>query len=122
MGSKITCIICPIGCEMTIHHKEGIITNIEGHQCKKGIGYAKEELLYPVRTLTTTVKVDRGVIPLVSVRTNKPIPKEKLFQVMNAVAEIEVNAPVMIGDILVKNLIGLDAHLIATKNVDIVED
>lgn len=122
MESKITCIICPIGCEMTIHHKEGIITNIEGHQCKKGIGYAKEELLNPVRTLTTTVKVDRGIIPLVSVRTNKPIPKEKLFQVMDAVAEIEVHAPVMIGDILVKNLLGLDAHLIATKNVDIVED
>jgi CxxC motif-containing protein len=117
MESEITCIICPIGCEMTIDHKEGIITKIEGHQCKKGIGYAKEELFDPKRTLTTTMIVKDGELPLVSVKSNRPIPKERLFDVMDAISEIEVFAPVKIGDVLVENVMDLDADIVATKNV-----
>ena len=117
MESEITCIICPIGCEMTIHHKEGIITKIEGHQCKKGIGYAKEELFDPKRTLTTTVMVKGGQLPLVSVKTKVPIPKGKLFEAMDALSKVEVSAPVKIGDVLVENVMGLDADIVATKNV-----
>ena len=119
METEITCIICPIGCEMTIHHKEGIITKIEGHQCKKGIGYAKEELFDPKRTLTTTLVVKDGRLPLVSVKTESPIPKDRLFDVMDAIAGVEVCAPIKIGDVLIKNVNGLDAHIVATKNVKI---
>ncbi|UCE36549.1 MAG: DUF1667 domain-containing protein [Thermoplasmata archaeon] len=117
MESKITCIICPIGCEMTIHHKEGLITKIEGHQCKKGIGYAKEELFDPKRTLTTTLIVKDGELSLVSVKSNKPIPKDKIFVVMDAIAEFEVHAPIEIGDVLVENVVGLEVDIVATKNV-----
>jgi CxxC motif-containing protein len=117
MESKITCIICPIGCEVTVHHKEGIITNIEGHQCKKSIGYANEELFYPKRTLTTTILVKGGELPLVSVKSSKPIPKDRLFDVMDCISQTEVDAPVEIGDALVKNVLDLDADIVATKNV-----
>jgi CxxC motif-containing protein len=119
MESEITCIICPIGCEMTILHKEGIITNIEGHQCKKGIEYAKEELFDPKRVLTTTMIVENGELPLVSVKSDRPIPKDRLFDVMDVISEIEVQAPVEIGDVLLENVGGLDIHIVATKNVDI---
>lgn len=122
MESEITCIICPIGCEMTIHHKEGIITKIEDHQCKKGIGYAKEELFDPKRTLTTSMIVKDGDLPLVSVKSDRPIPKDKIFDVMDTISEIDVQAPVKIGDVLVDNITGLNANIIATKNVKKLED
>jgi CxxC motif-containing protein len=118
MESKITCIICPIGCEVTILHKEGIITNMEGHQCKKGIEYVKEELFDPKRTLTTTMIVRDGELPLVSVKTNRPIPKDRLFEVMDCISEIEIDAPLEIGDVLVESVLGLDADIVATKKVD----
>ena len=117
MESEITCIICPIGCEITVHHKEGEITKIEGHQCKKGIGYAEEELFDPKRTLTTTMLVRGGELPLISVKTSRPISKDKLFDVMDALSEIEVSAPINIGDALVKNVLGLNSDIVATKKV-----
>ena len=117
MRSKITCIICPLGCSLIIEHSDGAIDSIEGFLCKKGKDYAFEELLNPVRTLTTTIMVKDGIIPLVSVKTSKPIPKGKLFEVMDAVSGIEVSAPVKIGDVMVENVLGLDVDMIATRNV-----
>lgn len=121
MESKITCIICPIGCEVTVHHKEGIITKIENHQCKKGIGYVKEELYDPKRTLTTSMIVKDGGLPLVSVKTSKPIPKDRLIDVMDAIAGIEVSAPIEIGDVLVENILGLNTNIVATKKIELVK-
>jgi CxxC motif-containing protein len=118
MKSEITCIICPIGCELVIHHSEGKIESIENFQCKKGKDYAAEELLNPVRTLTTTIRVCGGVIPLVSVKTDKPIPKDTLFNVMDSISSVEVNAPIVIGDILIKKVIDIDANIVATKSIE----
>jgi CxxC motif-containing protein len=117
MESKITCIICPVGCEVIIHHEGGEIMQIEGHKCKKGIPYAEEELFHPKRTLTTTIMVKGGEIPLVSVRTSSPVPKDRMFDVMDCISEIEANAPVEIGDVLIKNVLGLDSDVVATKKV-----
>lgn len=119
MKKEITCIVCPIGCRLTIEYSDTTINNIEGYQCKKGKVYGVEELLNPVRTLTTTIRVNNGIIPLVSVKSDKPIPKGKLFQIMDTIADVEVFAPINIGDVLVGNVIGLDANIVATKNIEI---
>ena len=118
MKKEITCIICPIGCTLVVEFRYGSILNIEGFECKKGKNYASEELLNPVRTLTTTIVVKDGEISLISVKTAKPIPKDKLFEVMDALSKTEVSAPVKLGDILVKNILGLEADILATKNVE----
>jgi CxxC motif-containing protein len=117
MESEIICIICPIGCEVTVHHKEGIITKIEGYECKLGLDYTKEELFDPKRTLTTTMIVKDGKLPLVSVKTAGPVPKKVMFDIMNVISEYEVDAPINIGDILVENVHDLDINIIATKKV-----
>lgn len=122
MESEITCIICPIGCEVTVHHEEGTISKMEGHQCEKGIGYVKEELFDPRRTLTTTVNVKNGELPLVSVKTSSPVPRKRVFDVMDALSIVEVEAPVKIGDVLVENVLRLDADIVATKKVDREKD
>ncbi len=117
MDKDITCIICPLGCRISVTYTDGTIQDVEGNQCKKGNQYAIGELLDPVRTLTSTINVANGTIPLVSIKTAGPIPKEKLFEVMDAIAGIELRAPITIGDVLIEDVLHLDVDIVATKNV-----
>ena len=119
--NKIICISCPIGCRMTIQSKNGKITSIIGNACPKGIKYAEEEFINPLRILTTTVKVIGGELPLMSVKTEKAIPKKLLLEAMAEIAKIEVNAPVKIGQVIKDDLMGTDVSLIATRNVKRVD-
>ncbi len=118
MIKKVTCIICPIGCEIEVLSSDDKIEKIEGYQCKKGVKYAREEVVCPVRTLTSTLRVKNGNLPLVSVKTSPPVPKEKMFDVMDEFAKTEVSAPIKIGDILVKDILGLGSDVLATKNIE----
>jgi len=115
--NKIICVSCPIGCRMTIQSKDGKITSIIGNACPKGIKYAEEEFVNPLRILPTTVKVICGELPLVSVKTEKAIPKRLLLEAMVEIAEIEVKAPVKIGQIIKDDLMGTGVSLVATRNI-----
>ena len=114
----LTCIICPVSCVLTVNHTKQKIHAVEGHQCKKGKVYAQEEILDPRRTLTTTVAVRSGELPLVSVRTDRPIPKDKIFSIMAELLKLTVSAPVVIGDIIIMDIKNTGANIIATKTVN----
>ena len=117
MKKELLCIICPLGCPLTIEYTNNTINEIFGNRCKLGLEYAKKEFVNPERTLTTTVKVKNGHLPLVSVRTNKPILKNKIFETMDLLANIELDAPIKIGDVIIKNLLKTNANVVATKNI-----
>lgn len=117
MKKKLICIVCPNGCEMEAEYSDKEISEISGNLCDKGKDYVKKELFSPERGVTSSVNVRGGVLPLVSVKTSKPIPKNKIFEVMDYIADIEVQAPVKIGDVIVKDILGTGANVIATKNV-----
>jgi len=106
---------------MTIQSKDGKITSITGNACPKGIKYVEEEFINPLRILPTTVKVIGGEFPLVSVKTEKAIPKRLLLKAMVEIAEIEVEAPVKIGQVIKDDLIGTGVSLVATRNVKRVD-
>ncbi len=109
-GAKtITCIMCPNSCEITY--------DLEGGMCGKGPEYVKNEILNPKRTLTSSVKVTGGAIPLVSVKTTNGIPKEKLMDAMKLIAELGATAPVVPGQILCKDFMEEGTDLVATKAV-----
>lgn len=118
MKKEIICILCPLGCSLTVDYTQRAIQSIKGSQCKLGLAYAEKEIFNPERTLTTTVRVKHGHLPLVSVRTNKPIPKERLFDAMNLLAKIEVEAPIRVNDKIVENLFDTGVDIIATKNIE----
>lgn len=118
MNKQITCIICPNGCELSVEWEKQSINNISGALCKRGEEYAAQEIQNPKRTITSLVKVTNGEIPLVSVRTTKAIPKENIFDVMEQIKKLEINAPVKIKQVIVKNILGLDSDIIATKFVE----
>jgi CxxC motif-containing protein len=67
--------------------------------------------------LTTSVLVNEGEWPLISVKSSKPVPKEKLFSFLDEVKKASVIAPVKNGEIILKNVADTDIDIIATKTV-----
>ena len=119
MSSKnIICISCPKGCRMEVESDQGHISNITGYSCPVGKKYACKEFKNPTRVLPTTVRVSNGERPLVSVKTADPIPKDKIIKVMREIAGIEVEAPVEIGQVIIKDILNTGVNLVTTSVVD----
>ena len=113
----IRCIVCPTGCEIQAKKdKKGNII-FEGYTCDRGLEYANQEFYEPKRILTTTIRVENGFLPLIPVRTDKPILKEKLSEALVEIAKTKVNAPIKMGDILIENILGLESNVIASRNL-----
>ena len=113
----ITCITCPIGCDVTVRGEGGVITSMEGNQCSRGEEYARNEFIRPVRILATTVKVQGASAPLAPVRSDKPVPKGLLLQCMEEIKGITVTAPVSRYDILLSDILGTGVNICATSDV-----
>lgn len=115
--SHLTCICCPMGCALTVtQHDNGEIF-VEGNSCPMGDKYGRQEVVNPVRMVTSTVFVDRGELQMVSVKTSNSVPKDKVKDVVKALASLHVAAPVHIHDVLVKNILDLGVDIIATGEV-----
>jgi len=114
---NITCIVCPIGCKILIKTDGTQFEIVEGNKCKRGIEYARSEALDPRRMLTTSVLVNDGEWPLASVKSSKPVPKEKLFSVLKEIGGTAVKAPVNSGQIIIKNTANTGIDIVATKTV-----
>lgn len=117
----IRCIVCPTGCEIKVKKDKNEKITFEGYTCDRGLEYAQQEFYEPKRILTTTLKVENGFLPLIPVRTDKPILKDKLKDVLIEIAKLKVTAPIKMGDILIKNVLDLDANVIASRDLTKVE-
>ncbi|MBE6883499.1 MAG: DUF1667 domain-containing protein [Ruminococcaceae bacterium] len=122
MNRTYTCIICPIGCEITAETEGCEIKAISGNRCEKGKNYVWQELTCPMRNIATSVKVKNGVMPLASVRLTAPIPREKIAEAVAEIHKCSVTAPVQIGQVVISKLLGYDADVIITRSVDIKEE
>ena len=111
---RITCIVCPQGCDITVDGDGDQIHSMTGQECKRGETYARDEFTHPLRILTSTVKVNGSSVPLVAVRTDKPIPKELLFAGMEEIKKVQATFPVKRGDIIIPNMLGTGTDLVAT--------
>jgi len=119
--AEIRCIICPTGCVVQVKKDEEGDLTYEGYTCKRGLEYAQQEYLAPKRVLTTTIRVDSGFLPMVPVRSNVPILKNRLNEVLDEIAKTVIKAPVKMGDILLENVLGLEANIIASRDLIEVE-
>lgn len=119
---ELTCVVCPNGCSVTAEYTEDsphTIISISGQKCARGETWAKQEIENPMRTFSTSVTVRGGNFLEASVRTTKPIPLDKVFDVMAEIRKVTLDAPVSIGDILLENPSGTDTKIIATRNVEV---
>ena len=114
MEKELICICCPKGCHLKV---DAEAKNVTGNGCPRGIEYGINEVTNPVRVITSTVKVQNGELPVVPVKTTNPIPKGLNFKCMEEINKAIVTAPVKIGDIVIKNVLGTGADIIVTRNV-----
>ncbi len=115
---ELTCISCPLGCALRVEVDEnGKAVSVSGNTCKRGEEYGRREVTAPVRTVTSTVKVEGGSAPVVPVRTRGDIPKGKIFDCMDEIRLARVKAPAKIGDTVIKNVAGTGVDVIVTQEV-----
>jgi len=118
----IRCIVCPTGCEIDVIKEPDGEISFEGYSCNRGLEYAKQEFFAPKRILTTTIRVRNGFLPLVPVRVDKAILKEKLEDALQEIAVTEIEAPIKMGDVLIEDITGEDVNIIASRNLPKAED
>lgn len=114
----ITCIICPMGCDITVEGEGDNIASMSGNQCVRGEKYAGNEFSHPVRILTSLVKVAGGSAPLVPVRSTRSLPKELLFDCMAAIRGATVPAPVERNQVIIADVCGTGVDIVATGEVE----
>jgi len=114
MNKELTCIVCPRGCHLVIDEKN----NVSGNICPRGAKYAISEMTNPVRNISSIMRVKNRTDLVVSVKTNAPIPKKMIFEVMEQINKIGVNAPCHIGDVAIKNVLNTGVDIVITKNID----
>ena len=115
---ELICIGCPLGCPLTVTVEHGDVTSVTGNTCPRGDAYARKEVTNPTRIVTSTVRVNGGVSPMVSCKTASDIPKGKIFEVTEALKNVCAPAPVTIGDVVLANVAGTGVDVITTKNID----
>jgi len=111
---EFVCIVCPRGCQLKVDDN----LNVTGNFCPRGKEYALQELKDPRRSITSSIRVGNREDMLVSVKTSGSIPKGKIFDVMEEINKLKVDAPTHIGDIVKKDILGLGVDIIITKELN----
>ena len=112
----MTCIVCPLGCQLHVELDGDKIVSVSGNTCPRGKQYAIDECTHPMRTITSTARTENGeVIP---VKTDRTIPKELMFDCMKEINKAVVKLPAKIGDVAVENILGTGANVVVTANMD----
>lgn len=117
MKRDLTCVACPLGCSITVEYEGTEIFSVTGNTCKRGDAYARTEVVNPTRSIASTVKVVGGMHPVVPVKTSCSVPKTMIFDCMKEINSVCVEAPVKIGQVIIKNILGTGADILAT-NID----
>lgn len=112
MDKTLTCIVCPMGCILTVKMENGKVESVSGNTCPRGQKYGESECTDPRRTVTTTAACVDG--SLVSVKTSGPIPKDRVMECMEKINALRVALPVHVGDVLLDDVFG--CQVVATQN------
>ncbi len=113
--TELICISCPKGCHLKVDEQNNYI--VTGASCKKGIEYGVNELKNPKRIVTSTVAIKNATLPRCSVKTDVPIPKNKIMEVMEVLKNTSVTSPIRIGDIIIRDICSTGANIVSTRNI-----
>lgn len=110
---NLTCVTCPIGCQITVTRNGDEITSIVGNTCKRGEAYARNEVICPKRVITSTVRDTQG--NLISVKSSAPIEKKLMLEAMKLINAAVINGQTAIGDVIIDNILDSGTNIVATK-------
>ncbi len=117
MKRKFVCIVCPNSCQVQVEYEGTEIKELHGVECQKGRDFIEHEIHHPLRVLTGSIKVLNGDLPLVSVKTPSPVPKQHLRELGKLTHYLQVEAPIEIGKVVAENLLDEGIRLVATRHV-----
>ncbi len=112
----ITCINCPVGCRMTVTVEDGSVVSVKDNFCKRGDVYARQESVMPLRMVTAVAHVKGSSVP-VSLKTQQPIPKDKIKACMEEIYQLDLRLPILAGDVVKENVAGTGVNLVATRTL-----
>lgn len=112
---ELICIVCPKGCHLKVDEENGFA--VTGNACPRGAEYGKLELTNPTRVVTSTVRCEGGAHPRCPVKTDRAVPKGKILEVMAALEGITLSAPVAVGQVVIENVCGTGANIVATRDM-----
>jgi len=113
---EITCISCPLGCSLEVSLADGQVVAVTGNECPRGVSYARQECVHPERMVTALIPIP-GRTPPLSVRTERPIPKDKITDCLCAIADARPTLPIRIGDVIIPDVAGAGVAVIATRDL-----
>lgn len=113
MVKNFTCIVCPMGCSVDVEMENDKVISVKGNTCKRGEDYVKAEITNPVRTVTSTVKTVDGRV--LSVKTDRPIPKKLIFRCMEEINSVKIGLQIKPGDVIIENVAGSGSNIVATS-------
>ena len=112
--NTVICTVCPIGCKIKVTKtEEGFAT--DGNNCPRGSKYAIKEVTEPERTLTSIMACSDGT--MVPVKTDSPVPKNKIFDCMKEINEKTLILPIQLGDIIISNIADTGANVVCTRTM-----
>ena len=117
----LTCIGCPLGCQITVTMENGEVTDVKGNTCPRGDKYAREEVTNPTRVVTSIVKVEGGNLAAVSVKTKDVIPKGKIFDILDEIKPVVVKAPVKMYGVIIENVARTGVNVVASRSMDAIK-
>ena len=122
MSSAVTeksfyCTVCPSECHLTVTlDAAGAVVQVAGNSCPRGERFGRQEATCPMRVLASTVRLAGAASkePLIPVRTREAIPLAQQAAAMEAVRQVQVTAPISMGDIVIANVCGTGVDVIAS--------
>ncbi len=113
----LTCIGCPMGCQLTVTMEGAEVVSVAGNTCPRGDLYARKEVTNPTRIVTSTIAITGGDKERISCKTASDIPKDRIFDVMKEINRTVAAAPKKRGDVLIENVAGTGVNVIATRDI-----
>lgn len=114
---ELVCVNCPKSCNITVELEGKEIKNITGYTCPRGKAYAEKEFTMPTRILTSTVKVDDAEYRVIPVITSDEIPLKDMEEAMEEIRKVEIKAPVELGQVVIKDLLGLGVDVVTSRSM-----
>ncbi|MBQ8063296.1 MAG: DUF1667 domain-containing protein [Clostridia bacterium] len=115
--NQMVCITCPRGCLLPVGRDEEGNLTVTGNSCPRGEQFALNEVTAPKRTICSTVATAFPEAPVLPCRVSTDIPKELIFEVMEEVNRVRVTKPVHRGEVLIHDVLGTGADVIATSDL-----
>ncbi len=117
MEKSFICINCPMGCRLSVGVEGTEVASVAGNACRRGVDYARQEALNPVRTVTALMRASNRRRPF-SVKTAAPIPKRLMRECVNAIYGLQPAAPIACGSVIIEDVCGTGVSVIATQSID----